>query len=129
MIFFDGLDSQFIINTFESTARNLKVKLELNKVKGGNIDPRRGLDVIVNLIDKAVDSGSNICLIIIPNFMKQQYKKIKEKALLDSRIVCQVAVDRTLQKKNAQSIVTKICLLYTSPSPRDQRGSRMPSSA
>ena len=25
--------------------------------------------------------------------------------------------------------VKKICLLYTSPSPRDQRGSRMPSSA
>ena len=24
---------------------------------------------------------------------------------------------------------SKICLLYTSPSPRDQRGSRMPSSA
>ena len=24
---------------------------------------------------------------------------------------------------------TKTCLLYTSPSPRDQRGSRMPSSA
>ena len=27
------------------------------------------------------------------------------------------------------SIPKKICLLYTSPSPRDQRGSRMPSSA
>ena len=26
-------------------------------------------------------------------------------------------------------IVTRLCLLYTSPSPRDQRGSRMPSSA
>ena len=25
--------------------------------------------------------------------------------------------------------ITEICLLYTSPSPRDQRGSRMPSSA
>ena len=25
--------------------------------------------------------------------------------------------------------VIKVCLLYTSPSPRDQRGSRMPSSA
>ena len=25
--------------------------------------------------------------------------------------------------------IAKICLLYTSPSPRDQRGSRMPSSA
>ena len=27
------------------------------------------------------------------------------------------------------SKTTKVCLLYTSPSPRDQRGSRMPSSA
>ena len=25
--------------------------------------------------------------------------------------------------------ITMVCLLYTSPSPRDQRGSRMPSSA
>ena len=27
------------------------------------------------------------------------------------------------------TIVSVLCLLYTSPSPRDQRGSRMPSSA
>ena len=27
------------------------------------------------------------------------------------------------------SAASKVCLLYTSPSPRDQRGSRMPSSA
>ena len=27
------------------------------------------------------------------------------------------------------ALIHKICLLYTSPSPRDQRGSRMPSSA
>ena len=26
-------------------------------------------------------------------------------------------------------MLTALCLLYTSPSPRDQRGSRMPSSA
>ena len=30
---------------------------------------------------------------------------------------------------NVYNFVTYICLLYTSPSPRDQRGSRMPSSA
>ena len=30
---------------------------------------------------------------------------------------------------NAVHIDTMACLLYTSPSPRDQRGSRMPSSA
>ena len=34
-----------------------------------------------------------------------------------------VITDETVLKKNS------ICLLYTSPSPRDQRGSRMPSSA
>ena len=30
---------------------------------------------------------------------------------------------------NAVAIKEYLCLLYTSPSPRDQRGSRMPSSA
>ena len=27
------------------------------------------------------------------------------------------------------AVLNRVCLLYTSPSPRDQRGSRMPSSA
>ena len=31
--------------------------------------------------------------------------------------------------KGQVGTVSKVCLLYTSPSPRDQRGSRMPSSA
>ena len=31
--------------------------------------------------------------------------------------------------RNAARIMKETCLLYTSPSPRDQRGSRMPSSA
>ena len=31
--------------------------------------------------------------------------------------------------KENPGLAFKICLLYTSPSPRDQRGSRMPSSA
>ena len=28
-----------------------------------------------------------------------------------------------------ENVMVEVCLLYTSPSPRDQRGSRMPSSA
>ena len=36
--------------------------------------------------------------------------------------------DQVLQTR-AETIKPLICLLYTSPSPRDQRGSRMPSSA
>ena len=34
-----------------------------------------------------------------------------------------------LAKLESKNIEPNICLLYTSPSPRDQRGSRMPSSA
>ena len=33
------------------------------------------------------------------------------------------------QRGDAGLVISESCLLYTSPSPRDQRGSRMPSSA
>ena len=36
---------------------------------------------------------------------------------------------RIRQYARALGVMAKTCLLYTSPSPRDQRGSRMPSSA
>ena len=39
-----------------------------------------------------------------------------------------VLVDKTM-KQGSTGASYSICLLYTSPSPRDQRGSRMPSSA
>ena len=39
------------------------------------------------------------------------------------------AVNDTVGKFFPESGIYRICLLYTSPSPRDQRGSRMPSSA
>lgn len=42
--------------------------------------------------------------------MKSQYKRIKEASLIENRMVCQVATEGTLRKKNAQSICTKILL-------------------
>ena len=39
------------------------------------------------------------------------------------------ADDYERTKERLKAAYTKTCLLYTSPSPRDQRGSRMPSSA
>ena len=39
------------------------------------------------------------------------------------------AATRVLVKKGDITVKIETCLLYTSPSPRDQRGSRMPSSA
>ena len=38
-------------------------------------------------------------------------------------------LESTSSVKRAETTIGKPCLLYTSPSPRDQRGSRMPSSA
>ena len=39
-------------------------------------------------------------------------------------------IERDVSEKfDEQMGDSKLCLLYTSPSPRDQRGSRMPSSA
>ena len=39
------------------------------------------------------------------------------------------AISNLLQAERGEVTKGNICLLYTSPSPRDQRGSRMPSSA
>ena len=38
-------------------------------------------------------------------------------------------VQKATQECHVQGVSIGACLLYTSPSPRDQRGSRMPSSA
>jgi aubergine-like protein len=47
---------------------------------------------------------------VIPPNMKGQYKQIKEASLVENKLVCQIAVESTLRKKNAQSIATKILL-------------------
>ena len=39
------------------------------------------------------------------------------------------SLDNLIDKTVPENIQFRDCLLYTSPSPRDQRGSRMPSSA
>ena len=44
------------------------------------------------------------------------------------REVVRLALDR-MSKEDAKRVVNAACLLYTSPSPRDKRQSRMPSSA
>ena len=40
-----------------------------------------------------------------------------------------IALDAWINNKEILIVLDSACLLYTSPSPRDQRGSRMPSSA
>ena len=59
---------------------------------------------------------SSIDVVMILQKMKQPLEDIK------------VKVSAT-REKNGDATEFSTCLLYTSPSPRDQRGSRMPSSA
>ena len=56
--------------------------------------------------------------------LNQLFEKARAEALNRSQTVL-VRANRSLPADGA----TYTCLLYTSPSPRDQRGSRMPSSA
>ena len=51
--------------------------------------------------------------------------------LVDQAIscVCRISCLRSMKNGSKEIGPIYICLLYTSPSPRDQRGSRMPSSA
>lgn len=62
-------------------------------------------------IGKAAErEGCNICLIVLPNPLKTQYKRLKTTALLKYRIVCQMTTENTLRKNNLRSIATKILL-------------------
>jgi hypothetical protein len=111
IIYFAGQDTRCLLDTFESTARNLRVKLETVKLNAGDFDFRKAISMIGDMLRKAVDREEcNICLIILPNQLKAQYKKVKAEALLHHKIVCQITTDGTLKKKNLQSIATKILL-------------------
>ena len=59
--------------------------------------------------------------------------KTKPTAYTTTQTLCKILVDKGYAefRKEGKAFIysSKICLLYTSPSPRDKRQSRMPSSA
>ena len=69
--------------------------------------------------------------------MNSNYKVLKFKSKNLREVDDQVSIEEPLEiiikykdKENwIENTISITCLLYTSPSPRDQRGSRMPSSA
>ena len=54
---------------------------------------------------------------------------VAEQQVLMQKLSKELKDIEKLDGLSTKAIFYKICLLYTSPSPRDQRGSRMPSSA
>ena len=79
-----------------------------------------------------------LMLFVGPSFKKIEFRQRLTLSLLRLGVLCLAflavlrpgCVDKVEQNQAGVLIVSMdICLLYTSPSPRDQRGSRMPSSA
>ena len=74
-------------------------------------------------------------ILTIESFSKKEVRKYRINAFgLDEEQLKLIDADVTIEPKTVldkEKEITSItsCLLYTSPSPRDQRGSRMPSSA
>lgn len=111
IVYFRSSDVNEMIRLFEDTSRRLKIDFKAVKISAGDYDPRRAISAIDDCVYKAAEKEDcNICLVLIPNQLKSQYKKIKEKCLLTNKIVCQIATEGTLRKKNFKSIATKVLL-------------------
>ena len=79
------------------------------------------LKKLFNLMEKRVSSTSKDSY--VKSLLDQGKVKINEKVLEEALELLEATNDVSVDKNK------KICLLYTSPSPRDNTLSRMPSSA
>ena len=92
-----------LVKTFAAAVQGVeaqKIVVEVNA--GGTVPAGKQMFFLVGLPDKAVSEG----------FQRME-----------------AAIKNIGYKMPRLKLVVNLCLLYTSPSPRDQRGSRMPSSA
>ena len=96
------------IAKIEQSAIDSLLRAENDRLKAIEVRRERSLNTLRDLRNEAIENGANA----------------KE---VDAQIQS-ARVQVTLQA-DAEIAQERICLLYTSPSPRDQRGSRMPSSA
>ena len=110
---------------------------------------------LMNLIEKDYFTSFNQEIILISNNYKEIHRdkikgiisdsdqRLEQNKIVDRLLSLLTEIEKNLIPTNNKSEKTKFetknneteyyspkcCLLYTSPSPRDQRGSRMPSSA
>ena len=66
---------------------------------------------------------------VIPNFMIQGGGMTEDMQQKTTKATIENEAKNGLKNVKYSVSMARTCLLYTSPSPRDQRGSRMPSSA
>jgi hypothetical protein len=107
MIYFKGTHLDSMIGIFKSTAANISADLSFQLYE---INGRPAVNSIEKEIENCANNNHNICVIIIPNSLKTQYKSIKVKSIESKEMLTQVMVDSQINKKNFQSIATKVLL-------------------
>ena len=81
----------------------------------------------VHTVEEVSKASEVLDIIQIPAFLSRQTDLIKEAA--STKIPINIKKGQFMAPEDTKNIINKCCLLYTSPSPRDKRQSRMPSSA
>ena len=89
---------------------------------------------VTKTYDKYKNDRKNVEIEKIYKKQQREYKKQKRKAKKNyENIQNETVTDEEAMAKKIKNLTTsiqpKVCLLYTSPSPRDRQKSRMPSSA
>ena len=87
---------------------------------------------IANGIAKAMSkNGAELAFLYQNERLLKRIKPIAEELGVETLVECDVSSDDSIDKAflEIKKKWGKVCLLYTSPSPRDRQKSRMPSSA
>ena len=83
-------------------------------------------DALENVVQEAIDKDCNLIVCFHP-ILFSGLKRITGSNYVERSILKAIKNDIAIYA--IHTALDNVCLLYTSPSPRDQRGSRMPSSA
>lgn len=76
----------------------------------GDFSSRKGLDSLIDELKHRAKKDYNLYLIVLPTPLKTSYKTIKKVCLLELKIISQMVTEATLQRKEFQSIATKVLL-------------------
>ena len=122
----------------------VRAKSVLAKVKTENADEITGIQIVNRAIEEPLrtivsNAGGEGSVVIAKvmegkkdfgyNAKNGEYTDMIKAGIIDPKKVTRVALENAASVSGMILTTECACLLYTSPSPRDQRGSRMPSSA
>ena len=121
---------QSAVKNIQTVIETLTTKLDkyLNAITSYADAVSNRVTSLDNIIDKATREIQKYMKVIFDKVLDYTMKTLNEGL---TKVVSALPISMRANFSDMKEEMTKniICLLYTSPSPRDQRGSRMPSSA